>query len=446
MKSKINIKRVSLEVVSASAVLLLTLPLIAGAQPESMPTGGNVIPTFYGLNINNGSLTGLNINQNGQLNNPADSINGGIVTVEDSQGLRIKQSTIMLPAIMIPRTLTFTPYGEIGASGGGSIFSPAITPVTVRDTHGFRVADNAGIAQFSVDGATGTLSNPGTNNNGNVNVGDGFEVNSAASITPPADWIAAGGANPVVNTTNIKAQNGLFTLNRIFKNFSGARKFYEDIITMDSSGSVWEFISHPTCNPGDGCGFPTRSRIKHGTGFSNPIEISSHAGTSIGYLSDGNDGHAFNEHVEVMDVGSSGQSVYVYGGLNVQGNQITAGNIQGDKITAITGMESTGDIYAWNNITADGTVSASEIGAFSNVVGTAKYIGANSTNTSNVACPTGSYVISCGFKSGTSQIRVYSSYSSGGQCYASGTRIPDGSTPSDTSLRAYAICFDPSPL
>lgn len=217
------------------------------------------------------------------------------VRIMDSDGLSIQADGPISDALFL------TPNGTITHMPIDTGFP---SPVVIHDSSGFKIQDQAAtpVDVFSVDG-DGIISNPGTKNSGHVYVGDAFEVSSPYNVTPPADWIAAGGSNPMVSRTSVLAKEGNLTLSRTNYQFSPTRKFYKDNITMDTNGSVWEFISSPTCNPGDGCGYASRSKIIHATSLTDNIKIGAHGGSSLGYLSDGvYDGYAFNEFVPVVDV------------------------------------------------------------------------------------------------------------------------------------------------
>jgi hypothetical protein len=471
MKNPANKQTVIIALALATTVLV-AVPLISGAAPLSAPPTGSVVPNFSGLKILDGSnQLSLDVNGYGLITSPQA---GTPVTVKDTDGLKVFGEG------MNANYLNFNPATGINA---GNIDAGIQVPLKLNDIVEFfdelrsgtasalKIRHDNGI-EFTKGnlptqttnlkiGSNADLTNPGTLNNGNVYVGDGFEVNSTANVTPPASWIAAGGGTPV-NSTTLKAASGIFDVQRVFKQFSPVRIFISDKFSLDNTGSKWETTYSPTCDPDDGCGWPAISRIIQGT-RSAAMTLASDHGVSLGYLDDGSFGplHGFIDLLNIQ-AGGNGDKGFVdikgkiynedfwqppAGDTDMTSHRIKCEQIDKGTFNMATrecalpvrvsdneglsvsgklntgSMASTGTIYSAGTISAAGKITAGGgFGSYYVKDGTNTTIPANSSGAVTVSCnDVNDIAVSCGYyKQWDEDLHIYSvAPNSGNSCSVS---------------------------
>jgi hypothetical protein len=415
--------------------------------------------------LDSSNQVNLDINGYGLLNNP---LSGSSVSVKDTDGFRVYAEG------MNANYLNLNPNNGINA---GNVDAGIQVPLKLNDIVEFfdeLRSGNAASLKIRHDngvdfikgnlplqttdlklGPNGDLSNPGTLNNSNVYVSDGLEVNSTADVTEDASWLAGGGGQ-LVNSTTLKAQSGVFDLRRVLRQFSPARKFFDDKFTLDANGSVWEMTDIPTCDPVDGCGFPSISRIKHGD-RSSAMSLASDFGVKLGYLDDGSLGplHGF---IALLQVSTAG--VELMGDVHnesfwqppagdsdmaphkIKCEQVDKGTFnlaqrrcylpvkftdaQGINITAkvnANALATSGNIYSAGTISAAGKITAGGgFGSYYTKTGTFTNVDAGSFASTTVSCDNATDIaVACGFeKKWDSDLNIYSvSPGSGNSCSVS---------------------------
>ncbi len=445
---------------------LIMVPLITGAAPLSAPPAGPVVPNFSGLKIlDSTSQNNLDISGYGLISNPQA---GSSVSVKDTDGLRVYAEGINA------NYLNFNPNNGINA---GNMDAGIQVPLKLNDIVEFFEELRSGTAtalrirhDYGIDFTKGNLpmqttnlrinnnaeiSNPGTGHTGNVYVGDGLEVYSTADVTEDASWLAAGGAQ-LLNATTMKAQSGVFDLQRVFRQFSPTRKFIDDKFVLDGNGAVWETTDLPTCNPGDGCSWANISRIKQGD-RSSAMSLASDFGVSLGYLDDGSLGplHGF---IELLKVSTSG--IEAKGEIHnesfwqppagdsdmtphkIKCEQVDKGSFniaqrkcylpvnltdtQGFNVTGkvnANSLATSGNIYSAGTISAAGKITAGGgFGSYYVKNGTNTTVAANSNAAVVVSCDSADDIaVECGYyKQWDTDLHIYSvSASSGNSCTVS---------------------------
>lgn len=317
------------------AISTAIIPVLAA--PSSTPPGGSVVPTFNGLNINNGA-NNLNIAATGAISNAS-----GAVTVSDADGLT--STAAANPAIAGNSTSNFGVRGISNTNSGVAGFSTSGSGTSGSSTSGTGVnawSDSGnGVASFSnTNAAVRATSN---------NIG----VSSTAIIAGRFNYNLIGGASVDLGTVAAAVD-----ATGVIRNAN---------LTIAANGNIFNQVG------------------------TNPVTIADTDGVSFT-----NNAGALKAYLD----GSNGDFLTT-GDIDTPKDIGAGGLIHGATLLSIGNTTVGGNLTVTNNVDILGTIKGKTVGRFyPSTKATGKAIGAgNATSPSwasdTLTCPTGDFIVSC---------------------------------------------------